>query len=673
MTDGTPESQAIPEQQAALHHRGAYEEELARRMPLFVRRVFHVGCGRGLAERLLRARTGIALHGVEGDGAAAAEARSYLDSVIEGTADVATLPFSPGFFDCVIVSNPSAYGPALVPTLEGLAALLSPTGLLLVRVPGAGPRGEDISGPLLQAGFRVYDTWPYLEAGGTDEGVVCAAVRHDYDPIPHARACRLAGRPDWGHQILSLALNALLLNGDSHRLSAPALGPTNTHGGQINGDSPHLVGADVETKARMTAEKQACILAMDREGDPLRRLLLFNGALVLFYQVTEILPACHQVYLNQAEFWRRIGDDDMAARLLRTVNHVAPHEEVARQIEVCGASGAPRPTEMVPPSWEPPDPRPRVLFITQPQSHYGLDVLYDGLCAVLGDDQVIEHPWKPMLHGQTPREMEQYPCAVDRAGGRMELEDILARLRAGYFDVVLFGDLDKRIGLAEIRALVQAAGSTPWFLMDAQDECTDFFRDALEFLGLEAVCGYFKREMLACFDYGPRVAPFPFAYPDHRVPLEVSGPRPQLLFYAGQRWCGLRELYLGRIEALLGETFDRTYDQDGYVEAMRRSLMGLSAFGGGFDTVRYWELPANGCMLLSERLPIRVPYDFKDGETAVLFDDLPELEEKVKHYAAHRDEAEAIARAGHEHLKRRHTGSARARQVLGWIQAMMRG
>ena len=665
MTDGTPESQAIPEQQAALRHRGAYEEELARRMPLFVRRVLHVGCGRGLVERLLRARSGMTLHGLERDGAAAAEARPHLDSVIEGPADVATLPFSPGFFDCVIVSNPSAYGPTLEATLEGLAAFLSPNGLLLVRVPGAGHTGEDISGALLQAGFRVYDTWPYLEADGTDEGAVCAAVRQDYDPIVHARTCRLAGRPDWGHQILSLALNG----GDSHRLSAPAHGSTITiHDGQINGDCPHLV----ETKARMTAEKQACILAMDREGDPLRRLLLFNGALVLFYQVTEILPECHQVYLNQAEFWRRIGDDDMAARLLRTVNHVAPHEEVARQIESCRASRQPRPTEMVPPTWAPPDPLPHVLFITQPQSHYGLDVLYDGLCAVLGDDRVVEHPWKPMLHGETPREMEQYPCAVDRAGEPMALDEILARLRAGYFDVVLFGDLDKRIGLAEIRDIVHAAGSTPWFLLDAQDECTDFFRGALEFLGLEAACGYFKREMLACFDYGPRVAPFPFAYPDHRVPLEVSGPRPQLLFYAGQRWCGLRELYLSRIEALLGETFDRTYDQEGYVEAMRRSLMGLSAFGGGFDTVRYWELPANGCMLLSERLPIRVPYDFIDGETAVLFDDLPGLEEKVKHYAAHCDEAADIARAGHEHLKRRHTGSARARQVLGWIQAMMR-
>jgi len=641
MTDGTPGSQAIPEQQAALRHRGTYAEELARRMPLFVRRVLHVGCGAGLAERRLRGRSGMTLHGVECDRAAAAEARAHLDSVLEGLADVAALPFSLGFFDCVIVSNTKANGPALAATLDGLAALLCPNGLVLLQVSGAGSTREDISGPLLRAGFRVYDTWPYLEANGSDEGVVCAAVGQDYDPIAHARACRLSRRPEWGHQILCTLLE--------------------------------FHGADVETKARMTAEKQACILAMDHEGDPLRRLLLFNGALVLFYQVTEILSACHQVYLNQAEFWRRIGDDDMAARLLRTVNHIAPDEEVARQIEIGRASRHPRAAEMVPPTWTPSERLPRVLFITQPQSHYGLDVLYDGLCAVLGDERVVEHPWKPMLHGETPREMPQYPCAVDRAGEPMALEEILARLRGDDFDVVLFGDLDRRIGRAEIRALVQAAGSTPWFLLDAQDECIDFFREALEFLGMDAACGYFKREMLACFDYGPRVAPFPFAYPDHRVPGDVSGPRPQLLFYAGQRWCGLRELYLSRLEALLGERFECTYDQAGYIRALRRSLMGLSAFGGGFDTVRYWELPANGCMLLSERVPIRVPYDFKDGETAVLFDDLADLEEKVKHYAAHRDEAAAIARAGHEHLKRWHTGSARARQVLGWIQAMMGG
>jgi len=640
MTHGLRESQVTPEQQAAWQRRAPYEVQLAQRMPLFAGRVLHVGCGTGALEDLLKTRPGMALYGLECDPAAAAQARLRMASVLDEPADFTTLPFPPGFFDCVVVSRPGDDGEALAERLAALSALLSENGYLLVRVAGGDATGAVVDAALQEAGFRVYDTWPYAPAEGESEGVVCAATRRDYDPIAHARACRLAGRPEWGHQILSTLLE--------------------------------FQGAGLEQKARLSAEKQACLLAMDREGDPWRRLLLFNGALVLFYQVTEILPELHQVYLDQAEFWRRIGDDGMARRLLRTVNHVAPNEETARRLVSCGTPRPEGPAEMVPPPWEPPNQLPNVLFITQPQSHYGLDVLYDGLCTVLGDEHVVEYPWKPMLHGEAPADMEQYPCAVDRAGRPLDFAEILARLRAGQFAFILFGDLDKRIAQDEAHALVQAAGNTPWFLLDAQDECTDFFREALPFLGLEAACGYFKREMLACFDYGPRVAPFPFAYPDHRVLQDLSGPRPRQLFYAGQRWCGLRELYVGRIEAILGERYDRTYDQEGYVRAMRQSLMGFSAFGGGFDTVRYWELPANGCMLLSERLPIRVPYDFKDGETAVLFEDLPELEEKVRYYAAHREEAAAIAQAGHEHLRKRHTGSARARQVLGWIQAMMR-
>ncbi len=78
-------------------------------------------------------------------------------------------------------------------------------------------------------------------------------------------------------------------------------------------------------------------------------------------------------------------------------------------------------------------------------------------------------------------------------------------------------------------------------------------------------------------------------------------------------------------------------------------------------------------MLLSERLPIRVPLNFVDGETAVFFDDLGDLEEKLTYYLVRPDESAAVARAGHEHLKRHHTGAARARQLLGWIETTLAG
>ena len=88
--------------------------------------------------------------------------------------------------------------------------------------------------------------------------------------------------------------------------------------------------------------------------------------------------------------------------------------------------------------------------------------------------------------------------------------------------------------------------------------------------------------------------------------------------------------------------------------------------------MRYWEVPAHGCMLLSERLPIRIPHNFRDGESAVFFDDLEQLETRLAHYLASPEDARAIGRAGHEHLKHYHTGSARARQMMGWIDQCLR-
>ncbi|MDZ4860169.1 MAG: glycosyltransferase, partial [Candidatus Hydrogenedentes bacterium] len=109
-----------------------------------------------------------------------------------------------------------------------------------------------------------------------------------------------------------------------------------------------------------------------------------------------------------------------------------------------------------------------------------------------------------------------------------------------------------------------------------------------------------------------------------------------------------------------------------YKQSLADSRIGLSFFGFGFDTVRYWELAAHGCMLLAERPLVRIPFNFIAGESANFFDDLPELEQKLAHYLAHPDEAQMIATAGHSHFLKYHTTSARARQFLGRIQMIMK-
>ena len=57
----------------------------------------------------------------------------------------------------------------------------------------------------------------------------------------------------------------------------------------------------------------------------------------------------------------------------------------------------------------------------------------------------------------------------------------------------------------------------------------------LAHVGRTEVAAYFKREMLACIDYGSNTFPLPFAYPDARMPSEVSGERSLPIFWAGHR------------------------------------------------------------------------------------------------------------------------------------------
>jgi hypothetical protein len=414
-----------------------------------------------------------------------------------------------------------------------------------------------------------------------------------------------------------------------------------------------------------------CQLAMDKgASDWPERLNRFATSQEAFYRAVALKPRLSMIYQCQAEFWSRIGDDDMAGRLLRSISRVVEDKTINRRIEQIHSSTIHFPDST--PEWTAPSKPPKILLVTHPRPHYGLDVLYDGLCTVIGASNVTDFPWKPSLHGQPPKEMANYPCMFSRPGRPMKIEDLLSKLREGVYDVVLFGDLEHQMEVEIARSIVRAAGATPLFILDQQDDPRDPRRDTKQFLNVDSFSGVFKREMLRSADYGPDARPLPFAYPDKRVPETVESPRERLVFWAGHRQFGLRRLYLEYLEATRGLSLDAVFEQEEYVHALLNSKIGINIFGCGFDTVRYWELPAYGCMMLAERLPIRIPHDFREGESAVFFDDTQTLCEKLDYYMAHPEETESIARAGHEWFKRYHTGSARARQLLSWINVTIK-
>ena len=603
----------------------------------YMRRVLFVGpdpegVGRALKEE------GLEVHAIVGD-AALEDARSYFDSATCARTQV--WPFAEGYFDCILLNETALLAECLVSSAGKVLPLLSEWGAVYISTPEGAAEALAL---LPEMGLQYYAGWRINEGGvsimmGDGErasATTVMAVRSAYDPLPHARALFKSHGP--------LSSLEVLTNIPEHLL------------------------ADPETLGYVYAEKQLCMLAYDRKAGEEDRISRFATAQRAFYDATNRVPHCRQAYMCHAEFWRTMGDEDMAARLMRNINHVAPEEGAGPQDAPRGV--AERREEMAP-VWEGHIPAPNILFICHDFPDFGLDTLNDGLCTVLGPEHLFEFPWKPTLHGHAPTDATNYPCTFDHPGEPRDIQWVRQRLHDGFFDLVFYADTLRRLDRDMVRALMPAVGDTPFFIIDTWDEAGDYLKDLLAYTGRESALAYFKREMLACGRYPPNTFPMPFSYADMHVPADISGQRTDPLFWAGKCQDGGRRLYLEYLAGNIGLDVNRWYTPEEYAH-IDHALMGLNFFGLGFDTVRYWELPAHGCMLLSERSPLRLPHNYREGESAVFFGDLPELEEKLEYYLDHPGEAAAIGRQGHKHFKRHHTASARARQLLGYVEQVVR-
>lgn len=100
-----------------------------------------------------------------------------------------------------------------------------------------------------------------------------------------------------------------------------------------------------------------------------------------------------------------------------------------------------------------------------------------------------------------------------------------------------------------------------------------------------------------------------------------------------------------------------------YVKIVQKSKISISFPGLGFDTFRYWEIPYYGSCLLSPKLPIKIPNNFLDMESAILYKDFSDLKIKLT-YVLNNDSWKNIAKTGKDHFFKSHTSKARAKIIV---------
>lgn len=467
-------------------------------------------------------------------------------------------------------------------------------------------------------------------------------VRQSYNPVSHARELAALGRPDCAVSVL-------------------------------NGIPEQFIDTD-ESEAYLAVEKQRHYLKWQQLlGGKVPAHSCFSKERREFGQATLLRPDLSESYRIHSRFWAHIGRADMAARTLRSIEHASPHPQTRHMLQVLQSQHSilPEPGICKLPAgeWQAGWPVPRILVITHDYSDYGMDTLYHGLCTVIGKDNVVEYPWKPTLHGQHSENADNYPCVFDYTGTPATIDELVLQLQAGCFDFILFGDAFKMEHREEVRRLVNAVPDLPVVVYDTWDDCYTPMDLILHYIDRPKVDLIFKREMLAGVAYGADTYPLPFGYQENFgvSDTQLVERADRTPFWLGKKEYGLRPLYVRRLESIVGHSLEGRIDQSEYRQKLRTSLIGLSFFGSGFDTVRYWELPANGVMLLAERPPIVIPDNFEENVSAVFFDDLADMEAKLDYYLNRPDEAAQIAANGHRHYRLYHTTTARARRFLGIV------
>jgi hypothetical protein len=116
---------------------------------------------------------------------------------------------------------------------------------------------------------------------------------------------------------------------------------------------------------------------------------------------------------------------------------------------------------------------------------------------------------------------------------------------------------------------------------------------------------------------------------------------------------------------------EKTKTREEFYDLLNRSKVGISIGGGGFDSMRFWEILGNNCLLLTEKIDIYQPdsdrlnykciYEFSN-----LYDFQSQLE-KVSEFLRNEYNQEKLDEE-YQKILTEHSSKARVREVLGRVE-----
>lgn len=327
----------------------------------------------------------------------------------------------------------------------------------------------------------------------------------------------------------------------------------------------------------------------------------------------------------------------------------------------------------------------RILFINSKESDYLQDLTYSGLVKVLGVENIVDHPWNPHYHIRRrtyPRNLGYTPNSL--------FKSLASKFSSKDYDAVIVASAKPECFVEYLKISKDIPSSTPTIFIDGGDFSDiggDLTRLKAPHLYKEAVSKkpfdlILKREYLADTEYPANVVPFPFSF---NFDIIRHNPFSNSLKYDISFWAVESDPIRTTALTLLEDKFDcrkngtvrnqifKKYKRKGlrYLEELKSCKIVLNFRGVGWDTLRYWETPAIGRFMISQRPRIVIPDNFRDGKEIVFCkEDLSDMIDLCDHYLNNEEERETIAGNALELAKTSHSDVARAMYLLTKIKSI---
>ena len=325
----------------------------------------------------------------------------------------------------------------------------------------------------------------------------------------------------------------------------------------------------------------------------------------------------------------------------------------------------------------------KILFINSQSADYVQDLTYSGLVKKFGFKNIIDYNWNKKYH--VP--YKKYPKNIGYISNSF-FPSLLNR-NIQDIDYIFIGSSKVDCFERYLEIIDKIPSSIPVVLIDGGDrgdgiayDLDSYGRPELieKIFNKRPIDYIFTREYIIGKTYEKNIFPLPMSFNYDRLPILDYNLKYDVSFWAV-------ESHDIRVQALdiLQDKFDcksngternqkfSKYKRKGeeYLRELHRCKIVLNFRGGGWDTMRYWETPAIGRFMISQKPGIVIPDNYRD-EKEIIFckDDLSDLVDLCSYYLKHDKKRENIAKNALEYTKRYHTDEKRIEYIFNSITSL---